>query len=93
MKNLSPKSPVSCCSKPCGQGKSKTDGQEPEWDPTFEPLMKVILGKKGLKTKSASEVSWRKDVCVCFWGGGGAYEIHRQTLTQRKEMCVVIYIY
>ena len=55
--------------------------------------MKVILGKKGLKTKSASEVSWRKDVCVCFWGGGGAYEIHRQTLTQRKEMCVVIYIY
>ena len=32
--------------------------------------MKVILGKKGLKTKSASEVSWRKDVCVCFFLGG-----------------------
>lgn len=40
-------------------GKGKND-KEPEWDPTFEPLMKVILGKKGIKTKSASEASWLK---------------------------------
>jgi len=33
---------------------------EPDWDPTFEPVMKVILGKKGIKTKSASEVGKKK---------------------------------
>merc|ERR1719343_689462 len=40
-----------------GTGK-KTD--EPEWDPNFEPVMKLILGKKGIKTKSASEVGRKK---------------------------------
>lgn len=34
--------------------------KEPEWDPTFEPLMKVLLGKKGIKTKTASEVGRKK---------------------------------
>ena len=73
-------------------GKSKTDGStEPEWDPTFEPLMKVILGKKGLKTKSASEVSWCKDICLILRGerGMGAYMKRQpQRHTQRNEMCV-----
>jgi len=32
----------------------------PEWDQDFEPLMKVLLGKKGIKTKSASEVGRKK---------------------------------
>merc|ERR1719343_959536 len=40
-----------------GTGK-KAD--EPEWDPNFEPVMKLILGKKGIKTKSASEVGRKK---------------------------------
>jgi translocation protein SEC62 len=39
--------------------KANADG-EPEWDPTFEPLMKVLLSKKGIKTKSASEVGRKK---------------------------------
>lgn len=38
----------------------RNKSNEPEWDPTFEPLMKVILGKKGIKTKSASEVGRKK---------------------------------
>lgn len=33
---------------------------EEVWDPTFEPVMKVLLGKKGIKTKSASEVGRKK---------------------------------
>jgi len=33
---------------------------EPVWDPTFEPLMKVLLSKKGIKTKSASEAGRKK---------------------------------
>jgi translocation protein SEC62 len=33
---------------------------EPEWDQDVEPLMKVLLGKKGVKTKSASEVGRKK---------------------------------
>jgi len=39
---------------------SKKKGNEPEWDPEFEPLMKLLQGKKGIKTKSASEVAKRK---------------------------------
>mmetsp|Transcript_141766 Transcript_141766/g.395256 ORF Transcript_141766/g.395256 Transcript_141766/m.395256 type:complete len:370 (+) Transcript_141766:74-1183(+) len=38
----------------------KGNGKEPDWDPTFEPVMKVLLGKKGIKTKSASEVGRKK---------------------------------
>eukprot|EP00401_Gymnodinium_catenatum_P066741 CAMPEP_0117529486 /NCGR_PEP_ID=MMETSP0784-20121206/37856_1 /TAXON_ID=39447 /ORGANISM="" /LENGTH=360 /DNA_ID=CAMNT_0005325807 /DNA_START=118 /DNA_END=1200 /DNA_ORIENTATION=- len=38
----------------------KSNGEEPKWDPTFEPLMKVLLSKKGIKTKSASEVGRKK---------------------------------
>lgn len=38
----------------------KRSAKESEWDPTFEPLMKLLLGKKGLKTKSASEVGKKK---------------------------------
>jgi len=34
--------------------------EEPKWDETFEPVMKVILGKKALKVKSASEVGKKK---------------------------------
>mmetsp|Transcript_97619 Transcript_97619/g.173873 ORF Transcript_97619/g.173873 Transcript_97619/m.173873 type:complete len:350 (+) Transcript_97619:73-1122(+) len=41
-------------------GGAKKDEKEPEWDPSFEPLMKVLLGKKGIKTKSASEVGRKK---------------------------------
>jgi len=33
---------------------------EPKWDQDVEPLMKVLLGKKGIKTKSASEVGKKK---------------------------------
>eukprot|EP00928_Gymnodinium_smaydae_P067269 TRINITY_DN5020_c0_g1_i1.p1 TRINITY_DN5020_c0_g1~~TRINITY_DN5020_c0_g1_i1.p1 ORF type:complete len:349 (+),score=107.98 TRINITY_DN5020_c0_g1_i1:87-1133(+) len=40
--------------------KKKTDGEEPAWDQDFEPLMKVLLGKKGIKTKSASEIGKKK---------------------------------
>jgi len=41
--------------------KGKDQSKEPEWDQEFEPLMKVLLqGKKGLKTKSASEVGKKK---------------------------------
>jgi len=38
----------------------KSTEKEPQWDQTYEPLVKVILGKKGLKTKSASEVGKKK---------------------------------
>jgi len=38
----------------------KKKGDEPEWDKTFEPLMKVLLSKKGIKTNSASEVGRKK---------------------------------
>eukprot|EP00933_Yihiella_yeosuensis_P028421 TRINITY_DN22236_c0_g1_i1.p1 TRINITY_DN22236_c0_g1~~TRINITY_DN22236_c0_g1_i1.p1 ORF type:complete len:331 (+),score=94.72 TRINITY_DN22236_c0_g1_i1:87-1079(+) len=34
--------------------------EEPKWDEAFEPLMKLLLGKKGIKTKSASEVGKKK---------------------------------
>eukprot|EP00929_Paragymnodinium_shiwhaense_P015336 TRINITY_DN123411_c0_g1_i1.p1 TRINITY_DN123411_c0_g1~~TRINITY_DN123411_c0_g1_i1.p1 ORF type:complete len:348 (+),score=112.63 TRINITY_DN123411_c0_g1_i1:108-1151(+) len=40
--------------------KSKKKDDEPEWDPAFEPLMKILLGKKGIKTKSASMVGVKK---------------------------------
>lgn len=40
--------------------KKNANGTEPEWDPTFEPLMKVLLSKKGIKTKSANEVGKKK---------------------------------
>mmetsp|Transcript_7879 Transcript_7879/g.18416 ORF Transcript_7879/g.18416 Transcript_7879/m.18416 type:complete len:351 (+) Transcript_7879:86-1138(+) len=33
---------------------------EPSWDQDFEPLMKILLGKKGIKTKSAPEVGKKK---------------------------------
>ncbi|CAE7253824.1 KIN14N [Symbiodinium sp. CCMP2456] len=45
--------------RPLLAGRSKNE-KEPEWDPTFEPLMKVLLGKKGIKTKTASEVGRKK---------------------------------
>jgi len=41
-------------------GGGKSSEKEPEWDQTFEPVMKVLLGKKGIKTKSASEVGRKK---------------------------------
>mmetsp|Transcript_104552 Transcript_104552/g.205039 ORF Transcript_104552/g.205039 Transcript_104552/m.205039 type:complete len:343 (-) Transcript_104552:87-1115(-) len=34
--------------------------EQPQWDPAFEPVMKILLGKKGIKTKSASEVGKKK---------------------------------
>jgi len=37
-----------------------TSKNEPEWDQDIEPLMKVVLGKKGIKTKSASEIGKKK---------------------------------
>jgi len=40
--------------------KSRSRGEEPDWDADFEPLMKVLLGKKGIKTKAASEVGRKK---------------------------------
>jgi translocation protein SEC62 len=40
--------------------RSRSSSTEPEWDPAFEPVMKVLLGKKGIKTKSASEVGRKK---------------------------------
>jgi len=38
----------------------KKKENEPEWDQDVEPLMKVLLGKKGVKTKSASEIGKKK---------------------------------
>jgi len=38
----------------------KKSNDEPEWDQDVEPLMKVLLGKKGIKTKSASEIGKKK---------------------------------
>mmetsp|Transcript_95419 Transcript_95419/g.239143 ORF Transcript_95419/g.239143 Transcript_95419/m.239143 type:complete len:356 (-) Transcript_95419:88-1155(-) len=38
----------------------KKQNDQPEWDQNFEPLMKLLLGKKGIKTKSASEVGKKK---------------------------------
>lgn len=38
----------------------KKDANEPVWDPEFEPLIKLLVGKKGLKVKSASEVGRKK---------------------------------
>mmetsp|Transcript_3558 Transcript_3558/g.8368 ORF Transcript_3558/g.8368 Transcript_3558/m.8368 type:complete len:356 (+) Transcript_3558:123-1190(+) len=38
----------------------RNTGNEPDWDPSFEPLMKLLLSKKGIKTKSASEVGRKK---------------------------------
>jgi len=38
----------------------KKSNDEPEWDQDIEPLMKVLLGKKGIKTKSASEIGKKK---------------------------------
>lgn len=40
--------------------KKEKNNSEPDWDPDFEPLMKVLLSKKGIKTKSASEVGRKK---------------------------------
>jgi translocation protein SEC62 len=34
--------------------------KKPEWDQTFEPVIKVLLSKKGVKTKSASEIGKKK---------------------------------
>lgn len=34
--------------------------EEPLWDPDMEQLMKLLLSKKGIKTKSASEVGRKK---------------------------------
>jgi len=38
----------------------KKKANEPEWDQDIEPLMKLLLGKKGIKSKSASEVGRKK---------------------------------
>lgn len=38
----------------------KKNDNDPVWDQDIEPLMKVLLGKKGVKTKSASEVGRKK---------------------------------
>ena len=38
--------------------RTKTDG--PEWDQDLEPLIKVLLGKKGIKTKNAAEIGRKK---------------------------------
>jgi len=38
----------------------KKGNDEPLWDQDIEPLMKVLLGKKGIKTKSASEIGKKK---------------------------------
>lgn len=35
-------------------------GSEPAWDPDVEPLMRILIGKKGIKTKTASEVGRKK---------------------------------
>lgn len=39
--------------------RKKSDSQ-PKYDETFEPLVKVLLSKKGIKTKSASEIGKKK---------------------------------
>jgi len=38
----------------------KKGKDEADWDQDVEPLMKVLLGKKGVKTKSASEIGRKK---------------------------------
>jgi len=41
-------------------GLGKKNENEPEWDQDMEPFMKTLLGKKGIKSKSASEIGKKK---------------------------------
>jgi len=58
--------------------------KEPQWDPTFEPVMKVLLGKKGIKTKSASEVGRKK---VDYFRGKDFKKFLLENETLLKKKC------
>jgi len=42
------------------RGNSEVAAQKDEWDPVLVPLIKLLTGKKGLRTKSAAEVGKKK---------------------------------
>jgi translocation protein SEC62 len=67
---------------------SKKKENQPEWDPNFEPLMKVLLGKKGIKTKSASEVGKKK---VDYFRGKDfkKFLLENETLLKKKCMAAL----
>lgn len=62
----------------------KSANAEPAWDPTFEPVMKVLLGKKGIKTKSASEVGRKK---VDYFRGKDFKKFLLESETILKKKC------
>jgi len=64
---------------------SKKKENQPEWDPNFEPLMKVLLGKKGIKTKSASEVGKKK---VDYFRGKDFKKFLLENETILKKKCI-----
>jgi len=65
-------------------GGKKKKGEEPEWDQTFEPVMKALLGKKGIKTKSASEVGKKK---VDYFRGKDFKKFMLENHTLLKKKC------
>lgn len=58
--------------------------EQPEWDQTFEPVMKALLGKKGIKTKSASEVGRKK---VDYFRGKDFKKFMLENHTLLKKKC------
>jgi len=62
----------------------KNGNTEPQWDPNFEPVMKVLLGKKGIKTKSASEVGKKK---VDYFRGKDFKKFMMENETLLKKKC------
>jgi translocation protein SEC62 len=58
--------------------------KEPEWDQTFEPVMKLLLGKKGIKTKSASEVGRKK---VDYFRGKDFKKFMLESEAMLKKKC------
>lgn len=64
--------------------KRSSDSKEPEWDATFEPVMKVLLGKKGIKTKGASEVGKKK---VDYFRGKDFKKFLMENETILKKKC------
>merc|ERR1719221_189371 len=66
------------------RGKGSNAEKEPEWDPTFEPLMKVLLDKKGIKKKPANEVGRKK---VDYFRGKDFKKFMMESETILKKKC------
>lgn len=61
--------------RPSGSGKD-------DWDPVLVPLIKLLIGKKGLKTKSAAEVGKKK--IVYFRGRDLGWLVDHEDLVRKK---------